>query len=171
MNESRWRALPGTGLIAVVAGLLLAPPAAGGKDKNDLELDKMPKQVMVALKKKFPEAEIHEWTKEKEGDIVVYDIEFEQDGRKFEADIEENGAIHNWEREIESRDLPEVVRKTVETKYPKAVLEEIMAITAVKDGKDVLEGYEITLETAQKRAVEVTVAPDGKVLEESEDEE
>lgn len=46
-------------------------------------------------------------------------------------------------------------------------LKEIMAVTAVKDGKDALEGYEVVLETAGKKAGEVTVAPDGKVLEDS----
>lgn len=46
-----------------------------------------------------------------------------------------------------------------------------MVITAIKDGKDVLEGYEIVLETANKKEVEVMVAPDGKILEESAGEE
>jgi hypothetical protein len=41
-----------------------------------------------------------------------------------------------------------------------------MVITAVKDGKDALEGYEIVIETADKKEVEVTVAPDGEILEE-----
>ena len=43
-------------------------------------------------------------------------------------------------------------------------------VTEVKDGKDKLEGYEIVLETADKKEVEVTVAPDGKILEDSTDE-
>jgi hypothetical protein len=42
-----------------------------------------------------------------------------------------------------------------------------MAITAVKDGKDVPEGFEITLQTADKKDAEVTVGPDGKILEDS----
>lgn len=137
------------------------------KAKNDLELDKIPKVVMDALKAKFPKAEIHKWTKEKEGDIVIYDIEFKQEGRKFEADIREDGTIYNWEKEVADRDLPEAVKKVVETKYPKSTIKEIMEITAVNDGKDALEGYEIVLETADKKEVEVTVAPDGKILEDS----
>ena len=39
----------------------------------DLELDKIPKVVMDALKARFPNAEIHKWTKEKEGDIGWHD--------------------------------------------------------------------------------------------------
>ncbi len=137
------------------------------KAEADLELDKIPKLVMDALKAKFPKAEIHKWTKEKEGDIVVYDIEFKQEGRKFEADIKEDGTIHNWEKEIADKDLPETVEKAVEKKYLKSTIKEIMEITLVKDGKDALEGYEIVLETSDKKEVEVTVAPDGKILEDS----
>ncbi len=137
------------------------------KAKDDLELDKIPEVVMDALKAKFPKAEIHKWTKEKEDDIVIYDIEFKQEGRKFEADIKEDGSIHNWEKEIAAEDLPDAVKMAVATKYSKATIKEIMEITAVSDGKDALEGYEIVLETADKKEVEVTVAPDGKILEDS----
>ena len=55
------------------------------KVKDDLQLNKMPQVVMDALKSKFPKAEIHKLTKEKEGDIVVYDIEFKQEGRNLNA--------------------------------------------------------------------------------------
>jgi uncharacterized membrane protein YkoI len=140
------------------------------KAEADLELDKIPKLVMDALKARFPDAEIHKWTKEKEGDIFVYDIEFKQQDRKFEADIKEDGTIHNWEKEIAAEDLPEAAMKAVETKYPESTIQEIMEITAVTEGKEALEGYEVVLETADKKEVEVTVAPDGAIIEGSGDE-
>ncbi len=154
-------------LTAVLVALLSAQPAAGAQEKDKPGLDKIPKNVMHALKARFPKAEIHKWTKEKEGDIVVFDIEFKQAGRKFEADIKEDGTIDNWEKEIAAKDLPAAVKKAVEKKYPGSALKEIMAVTAVKEGKDALEGYEVVLETADKKAVEVMVAPDGKILEDS----
>ena len=46
------------------------------KGKDKLDLDKIPKNVMDSLKAKFPKAKIHKWTKEKDGDNVVYDVEF-----------------------------------------------------------------------------------------------
>ena len=154
-------------LTGVVAGLLLGQPAARAQDKDKLSLDKIPKKVMDALKARFPKADINKWTKEKEGDVVIYDIEFKQKGQKFEADIKEDGTIHNWEKEIAASDLPVAVKKAVQKRYPKSTLKEIMAITAVKDGNDALEGYEIVLETADKKGVEVTAAPDGKILEDA----
>jgi hypothetical protein len=47
------------------------------------------------------------------------------------------------------------------------ILKEIIQITAVHDGMDALEGYEIVFETADMKDVEITVAPDGKTLEDS----
>ena len=152
------------GLLAVLSGLLPGTPSAA---KEPADLSKIPQKVMDSLKAKFPQAEIAKWTQEKEGDIVVYDIEFKQQGHKFEADIKADGAIHNWEKAIAAKDQPESVKKAVEAKYPKSISKEIMEITAIKDGKDELEGYEVVLETADKKEVEVTVAPDGKILEDS----
>jgi hypothetical protein len=168
MIARRPRGVAGGVSAAVLAGLLLLVSGAAAQDKKDkLDLDKIPKKVMDTLKAKFPKAEIQMWTMEKEGDIVVYDIEFKQEGRKFEADIKEDGTIHNWEKEIAAKDLPAAVRKAVDKRYPRATLKEVMAITEVKGKDEKLEGYEIVLDTADKKEVEVTVAPDGKILEDS----
>lgn len=131
----------------------------------DVQLAEIPQAIFDALKARFPLAEVDKWTKEKEGDTVIYDIEFKQQGQKFEADIKEDGTFFNWEKAIAAGDLPEAVRLASEKTYPNAVLKEIMMITAVVDGKDTLEGYEIVLQTAAGEEVEITVAPDGTVKE------
>jgi hypothetical protein len=135
--------------------------------QEEIQPAEIPQVVMDALKAKFPEAVIEKWTKEKEGEIVVYDVEFQQLGHKFEADIKEDGSIHNWEQAIVAEELPDVVRQAAEKAYPNATLKEIMMITAVQDGQDALEGYEIVLQTADEKEVEITVAPDGTMLEDS----
>ncbi len=159
----------GSMITIVFAGLLLSAPAVFAQKTAQADLDKIPRKVMDGLKARFPTAEIHKWSKEKEGDIFVFDFEFTQDGQKFEADIKEDGTIHNWEKAVTFDSLPEGVKMAVENRYPKSTPKEIMVITAVKNGKDELEGYEIVLETADKKEVEVTVAPDGKILEDSAD--
>jgi uncharacterized membrane protein YkoI len=141
--------------------------AEGKGDRRNPQQDTIPKLVMDALKARFPAAEIDKWSKEKEDDFVIYDFEFTQRGRKFEADIREDGTIHNWEQEVGANDLPEVVEDAVERRYPGSTPKTIMAITAVTDGEEALEGYEIVIETADGKEVEVTVAPDGKILEDS----
>lgn len=138
--------------------------------QEDLQLDQIPQVVMDALKAKFPDAEIHKWDREKEGDIVVYDFEFKQVGQNFEADIQENGMIHNWEKAIEVTDLPEAVRATIDEMYPGATLKEIMEITEVKGTDEKLEGYEVVVEIPDKGETEITIAPDGTILEDSGEE-
>jgi hypothetical protein len=135
--------------------------------KGDLHLGEIPQVVMDGLTARFPEAEIHKWTRGQEDDIIVYDIEFTQSGQNLEADIEEDGSIDNWERAMARESLPEAVTKTVEAKYPGSSMKEIMEITTVTDGMETPEGYEITLEGTGAGQVEITVAPDGTILEDS----
>jgi hypothetical protein len=139
------------------------------EDKKEKKKGEIPEKVMKTLKAKFPKAEIVKWTKEKEGDKELYDIEFTQEKIKFEADIFADGSIHNWEKEIALKDLPKAVTEAVEKKYPKFTAKEVMEIHEMKDGKEALHGYEIVLETAEKKEVEVTVSPEGKILEDSTD--
>src|SRR5262245_62003135 len=155
-----------TGVVAVVlTGTVLA--AGFRADDKPKDLDKIPKAVMDGLKAKFPKPEITKWTKETENGKVVYDIEFKQDGRKAEADIAEDGTIQNFEKEFDAKDLPRAVTAAVEKKYPKSKMKEVMEITEIKDRKEVHGGFEIVLETADKKSVEVTVSRDGKILEDT----
>lgn len=151
----------------LLALLLLLPVETNAQQQDRPDTNQIPRKVMDGLKAKFPKPEIDKWTKEKEGAIVVYDFEFKQGGQKLEADVREDGTIHNWERAITAKELPAVVRKAIERKYPKATMKEAMEITAVNDGKDQLEGYEVVLHFRGKKDVEVTAAPDGKILEDS----
>ncbi len=87
--------LAGVPVSAIVVESLMAVPAAS-QEKGKVDLTGIPQPVMEALNAKFPKAEIQQWTKEQEDGVVVYDIEMVQEGREFEADIKEDGGIHNW---------------------------------------------------------------------------
>ncbi len=151
---------------AVLAGPLLVATVSSAQEKEKLDVTKIPKAVMDALKSKFPKPEITTWSKATEGGSVVYDIEFKQAGRKCEMDVKEDGTIINIEREIAAKDLPAAVARAVEKKYPKATFKDIMEIKEVKGREEVLEGYEVVLVTADRKDVELTLAPDGKIVAE-----
>jgi hypothetical protein len=53
----------------------------------------------------------------------------------------------------------------VNRRFPKGVLKEIMAVTGVSGGAERLEGYEVVVRRSLKKDVEMTIAPDGKILE------
>lgn len=166
MMAHRLRSTAGRQFTFLCAALLLAPPTTRSQDKDKRSLDKIPSAVMDALKAKFPKAEIRKWTKEREGDDLVYDIEFKEDGRACEADIRGDGTYINYEKAIAATDLPAAVTKAIERKFPKATLKEIMEETEVEGNDENLSAYEVVLVTASMRTVEIRLAPDGTILEE-----
>src|SRR5262245_17859892 len=154
----------------VLGGIMLFLFIATGAARAQEEVvpqDKIPKAVMDSLLAKFPKAKIDKCTRAKEGNDVVYDIEFKQEGRKCEADIKENGTYINYEQAIEAKDLPNVVKDAIEKKYPKATWKDIMEEKEVNGKNEKLSAYEVVLVTADKKEVEVRVSPDGKILEDT----
>ena len=135
--------------------------------EQSIPQDKVPKVVLDALLAKFPNAKIDKCTKAREGDVVVYDIEFKQEERKWEADVKENGTFINYEKAIEAKDLPKVVSEAVEKRYPKSTTKEFMEETEVNGKDEKLSAYEVVLVTANKKHVELILTPDGKVLQDS----
>jgi uncharacterized membrane protein YkoI len=124
--------------------------------------DKLPKAVMNAIKERFPDAEITSAEKEMEDGKVVYDIELKSKGKKYEMDIQEDGTVIEIEKEVAVKDLPEAVTKAVEAKYPKSKIKEVMEVNKVKDKKETPDHYEIIIETAEKKDLEIIVSLDGK---------
>ena len=125
----------------------------------------VPSKVMKSLQAKFPQAVIDKCTKEKEHGAIVYDIEFTLNKEKREADVKEDGTIENWEQAVAIKDLPAPVLASVNKAYPGSTITEAMQTMVVKDGKDQPQGFEVTVRKADKKRAEITVAPDGKVLE------
>lgn len=156
-------------LLALSIYFLSSPPCPAQEKKNAARVS-LPAKVADAFKTRFPHAVIAKKTREEEKGRIVYDIEFRQKGVKLEADYREEGTLLNWERAIGAGRLPAAVRIAAEQKYPKEVLKEIMAVTEVREGKETLAGYEILLVAAGGKKHEITIAPDGKILEESGEE-
>lgn len=151
----------GVVLAAVCAACLRA-------DEQAVPLDKVPKAVLDAVKKRFPKAELVEAAKETEGDKVEYEVSLKDGGTKCDVMLTPEGVITLIEKQITAEDLPKAVTKAVEAKYPKAAFKVVEEMTVVKDGKESVGYYEVLLVTADKKTVEVEVAPDGtfKAVEE-----
>ena len=154
-------------LLAALAMILFWGTAEVRAQEESVPSDRIPKAVMDALLAKFPAAKIDKCTKAKEGEDVIYDIEFKQEARKCEADIKENGTYINYEQAIQAGVLPQAVRDAIEKRYPKAMLTEIMEETEVMGKAERLSAYEVVLVTADKKDVEVRLSPDGKILEDT----
>jgi len=154
------------GVLGIGTLFTLALPAStalsGGTKEEKIKLDQLPKKVLEAVKSWFPEPEFTSLTKESTGDKVVYDLEFRYKGRKYEMDIKEDGTVMEIEKEVAAKDLPKAVAQALKDKHPKAKIKEAMEVNLV-NGKDLkLDHYEITIESAEGKTMEVTVSPDGK---------
>lgn|SRR5262245_5249699 len=153
-------------IVSLSVCVLLSLPAAPARAQDEkVDLDKIPEKVMATLKAKFPGAKITAATKAKENNETIYDIEMTKDGKKCECDLKENGTIVNFENEIAVKDLPTAVVKAVQAKHANCKLKEAMVTMVIKDGKDVIDGYEVLIDTADNKEVELTVSPDGSKIE------
>src|SRR5262249_6625270 len=127
---------------------------------------KLPAKIADAIKGRFPKAEITSAEKEKEDGKVVYDIELTSEGKKYEMDILEDGTIIEIEKEVDVAKLPEGSAKTIEEKYPKCKILEVMEVNKVDGKKETPIHYEVTIETAEKKKREVILSLDGKSVKE-----
>jgi hypothetical protein len=152
--------------MAAVAVLVLAAPVRADEEK--VPLDKVPKAVLEAAKKRFPKAEVVGASKETENKKTVYEIEMKADGKTIDVTVTEEGVITTIEQQIDAKDLPKAVTEALDKKYPKATYKIIEAVYSVKDGKEKLDYYEVLLVTAEKKEFEVEILADGKIKNEEE---
>lgn len=155
------RTLMAAATLAVLVGLTALPGAQVGEKKVDL--DKVPKAVMDAVKAKYPEAKLLGASTEKDGDKVVFEISLEYKNHHHDVTLETDGKIVSIERTIPFKDLPKAVAAAVKAKYPKAtpkITEELYK------GDGTLHGYEVLLEISPTSGVELVLDLQGKITKE-----
>jgi uncharacterized membrane protein YkoI len=154
--------------VGAIVGVVALATGASAQKAEKITADKLPAKVKAAIDGRFPDAKLTSLEKEVEEGKVVYDIELTHKGRKYEMDIQEDGTIVEIEKEFALKDLPkavgEVLTKTIEAKYPKATIKEVMEVNKVKGTTETPDHYEVTIETAEKKEVEVEVTLDGKSI-------
>ena len=146
--------------------LILSLASAVTAQDEKVPADKLPQKVAATLKAKFPGATITTATKTRENGEMIYDVEMTRGGRKHEMDVREDGSIVNFENEIAIKDLPRAVAAGITARYPKCTFKEAMEVMEIKNGKDTIVEYEVLIVTADKKDLELTVSPDGKIKEE-----
>ncbi|MDY3558166.1 PepSY-like domain-containing protein [Gemmata sp. JC673] len=156
-------------MVAVVAGAIAA--AGVRADEEKVPLDKLPKAVADAVKKRFPKGELVEAAKETEGDKVEYEVTVKDGGTKIDVMLTPDGKITVIEKQLAAKDLPKAVTEALGAKYPKATLKTVEEVIKVKDGKEALDFYEVLVVTADKKTFEVKLTAEGKITETDEKKE
>jgi hypothetical protein len=163
--EGHFEEKPAMRYLALVAVSALALAAPTRADEENIPLDKVPKPVLEAVKKRFPKAQIISASKETEDDITLYEIELKQGSKEIDVTVTPEGVITLIEQEIDSKELPRAVANTVAKNYPKTRYRFILAVYTVKDGKETLAYYDIVLATTSKKEIDIQIFPDGKIKE------
>ena len=121
----------------------------------------VPKNVMDSVNKRFPGAQVRSVERETEHGNVVYDFELAQNGRKYETDVKEDGTIMETEIQVANRDVPDVVKRAVDARYPRSTIKEVMVVNKVMGRDEKPDHYEVTLVTADGKEKEVNVPVTG----------
>jgi hypothetical protein len=160
------RRILGASAGGAVALLLVLATGVWADDKKPekVPLDKVPKAVKTTIDARLPGAEVTSIEKELEDGKVVYDVELKHKDRKYEMDIHEDGTLIEIEKEMALKDVPAALAKTVDAKFPKATIKEIMEVNKVKGKVETPDHYEVTVETADKKTEEILITLDGKSI-------
>lgn len=131
-------------------------------DEEKISLDKLPKTVKESVQKRFPKSTMDGAVKETENGKTAYEVTIRDGGNRIEISVTGDGITTGMEKEIPLRELPKVVTEAVASKYPNSKLKKAEEVITVKDDKESLEWYEVTIEQDGK-AVEVEILPNGKL--------
>jgi len=159
--------------VTAIVGSLVALGACAStheQESGKLSVADVPERVRHTVDGRFPGASVDRVEREHEHGTTVYDFELRQDGRKYEADVAENGVLLEVEKEIALANVPEGVARAAQSKYPGATVREVMEVDVVRGTEERPDHYEVVVVVAGKKH-EVNVSLDGKdVGEEDEDE-
>src|SRR6266568_8642865 len=94
-------------------------------DEEKVPLDKVPKEVMDAVKKKFPDAKIVGAEKEVENGTTSFEVAIKNKDQNIDVILTPEGKITAVEAEIPAKDLPKEVTTALDKKYPKAEIKKV----------------------------------------------
>ena len=144
------------------AAAILIGASASWADEEKIAVDKLPKAVTESVKKRFPKGELSGASKETVEKKTTYEVMLKDSKNAVDVNVNEDGTITGMEKEIAVADLPKAIADAVLAKYPKTKAKKAEEVIKVKDGKEILEYYEVIVEVDGKD-VEVEVLPDGKL--------
>ena len=166
------RAKLGTRFMTVAGCLAVLGLASGSRaEGGEIPLKRVPKPVMHSARSKFPGARINAASEETEdGKPPVFALEMKHNRHDVDVTFKADGTVVLVETDVPAKEVPKVVRRAVEQRYPGSTLRSAESVTTGPDvKKKKADFYQFYLVTAdEKPAALVKVDPNGKVLEPAE---
>ncbi len=150
--------------VFVAMAALLAMALRTWADEEEIPWSMVPKQVLDAVDKKFPGAQLIGATREKEGQEIHYNITLKHTKEDYEVCLTSTGEIVEIAEDIYPKEMPVAVHMTINKRYPRATIKDAAEITHLTDNHRI--SYWAEIHTTDSRIVEMTLEPNGKILTE-----
>lgn len=152
-------------LMTAVLGTSLAMFGQTNAGEKDLRKDQVPKPVVEAFEKAYPNAKKVEFEEETFEGKTVYEVEYKENRKEYDLLYDADGTLLRKEEEIDVQTLPEPIRQAVTKAYPKAKIKEAEKLMK-PDGT--VTGYEVEIKEGRKE-FELELDTDGQILKTEED--
>jgi len=143
--------------VLVTLPMMLGQANAG---ERELSRHQVPKAVIDAFEKAYPNAKPTEFEKETFEGKTAYEVEYKENGIEYGLVYSADGTLLQKEEEIDGKSLPEPVAQAVKKAHPKAEIKEVEKLMK-PDGT--LTGYEVEIKTGGKKT-ELELDTNGKIL-------
>ena len=137
----------------------LSTVANAGQEKK-LTQKQVPKEVLEAFHKAFPQATNIKYESEGRKEKTVYEIDFNEQGLAREASYAANGSVLETEEEIKLEELPAAVTDAIMKAHPHATVAEA---EKVLKPNGTISGYEVEIKDGGKE-LEIKLDTTGKIL-------
>ncbi|WP_374090109.1 PepSY-like domain-containing protein [Methylomicrobium lacus] len=152
-------------MITVVFAAFLTILNQANAGEKELRKNEVPKAVLNAFEKSYPNAKDVEFEEEMFEGKASYEVEYKDNGKEYEVMYSADGMLLQKEEEIDVSALPEAVTNAIKKEHPKAKIEEAEKLMKA-DGT--LTGYEVNIKTGEDK-FELEVDAAGKILKTEKD--
>lgn len=147
----------------LMSAVLLAVPMIFGQanaGEKELKKSQVPKEVIAAFEKDYPNAKGLEFEEEMFEGKVAYEVEYKENGKEYEFLYSADGVLLQKEEEIDVQTLPEPVVQAIRKAHLKAEIEQAEKVMK-PDGA--VTGYEVEIKSAGKE-LELELDVSGNIL-------
>lgn len=151
--------------ITTVLATFLVTFGQANADEKEVSKHQVPKTILEAFEKAYPNAKEVEFEKEMIEGKAAYEVEYKENGREYEILYDSDGVILQREETIDVKTLPEAIVQAISKAYPKATIKEAEKVMK-PDGT--ITGYEVEIKTEGKE-LELELDTYGKILRTEKD--
>ncbi|MGZ5049561.1 MAG: PepSY-like domain-containing protein [Methylobacter sp.] len=147
-------------MTVTILGMALTIVGQANAAEKELSKHQVPKAVIQAFEKAYPDVKAKEYEKEKYEGTPAYEVEYEKNGIEYAAVFSPDGALLQKEEEIDGKALPEAAAQAIKKAHPNAEIKEVEKLMRPDDS---LVGYEVEIKSAGKE-IELHLDTDGNIF-------